>query len=105
MTIKKIIETGLYYVDEEGNERFLSFEKCNENWIDYRRRKGKVENVELLKNDRCVGQRETDIHNSYIEFFTKPFTRFSFERPLQKEEYLDILLTIMKFGWTIIDWS
>lgn len=39
MEIKEIGKNGILYSNALGEEQFLSFEECNNNWIAYRKRK------------------------------------------------------------------
>ena len=108
MTIKEITEKGIYYADNSGQNNFLSFTECHENWLAYRK---KTENLsdekinELRKTDKMIGQRDVCHDPAFIEFFTRPFTRFVFDLPKQTNEYEHLRNTIYMFGWNTIDWS
>ena len=84
--IKSVAKEGISYTDN-GNDYFINFEECNENWLEYRKRKECLNDVQLLeikKNDRNVGRRDICAKPAFIEFFTRPFTKFEFNQ-LPKE--------------------
>ena len=108
MTIKKITSKGIYYVNQFGKGSFLDFKECNENWLKYRIRQEnlKAEQISSLqKEDTIVGQRYVTNESSFIEFFTKPFTKFEFKSPDQMEKFDELVISIFKYGWKTIDWS
>ena len=108
MIIEEISITGINYVDNAGNNATLSFSECNENWLAYRRRTENLNEpqiVELRRKDKTVGQRDIDAEKSYIEFFTRPFTRFEFDSKKQRKEYENLRNSIWKYGWTTCDLS
>ncbi|MBO9605454.1 MAG: hypothetical protein J7639_05865 [Paenibacillaceae bacterium] len=106
-TIKSITSDGLYYTDETGLDKFIDFYECNENWIKYRKRSEglddeKIENIK--KVDKCIGQRDIGARPRFIEFFTRPFTRFEFES-IAEEAFLQVKKDIIYAGWTTFDLS
>lgn len=110
--IKDITLEGINYIDSNGVEGFIDFKQCNENWIQYRKRKENLsdENVnEIRKKDRCIGQRDACASTPFIELFTKPFTRFEFvksdEYPDPIEAFKKLKESIMNAGWTTLDFS
>lgn len=108
MVVEKIISEGIYYINDFGENEFLSFEKCNENWLAYRKRTELLnkDQIDLLKEtDKTVGQRDISIDQNYIEFFTRPFTRFVFNIPEQEEEYSNLRDSIILHGWKTYDLS
>ena len=106
-TIKSITAAGLFYVEENGEERFVSFDDCNENWLAYRKRKENLSEDEISRleeRDKIVGQRDSD-PECFIEFFTRPFLRFEFETAEEKAIYHWAWCAVWESGWKTIDWS
>ncbi|KPV61162.1 hypothetical protein QJ48_01425 [Paenibacillus sp. A3] len=111
-TIKSVTKNGLSYTDENGIEKFVDFNECHENWIRYRIRSenlndAKIEDVKI--NDRCIGQRDSCARPQFIEFFTRPFTRFEFEEsiecPYPDQAFMKLKNDIISAGWTTLDLS
>lgn len=108
MNITKIEPQGIYFSDTTGASRFISFNECNKNWLDYRRRKDlltKEQVTSLQGKDVTVGQRDMDSKKAYIQLFSKPFVKFEFSLPEKLNEYRYLRDSIFQFGWSIIDWS
>lgn len=96
--IEKITKNGIYFLDLGNQINFIDFNKCYENWNRYL---GKS-NEDNKMNFRCIGQRNSDKDNMFIEFFTKPFTRFEFFEN-DRGEYNNIKNKIELVGWRTID--
>lgn len=104
--IINIKTNGLCYIDENGTEKFVDFWECHENWIQYRKRKGRLtdERFEDVKNhDKYIGQRDICARPRFIEFFTRPFTRFEFED--SEEAFIQLKNDITSVGWSTLDLS
>ncbi len=107
MEIKTVRKDGIEYIDTNKKISYINFAECNENWLAYRKRTENLshEQIALLRNkDKTVGQRD-DSPKCFIEFFTRPFTRFEFQLPEQKEEYEKLWFAVWNHGWSTIDWS
>lgn len=102
--IKSITSLGITYSDETGIEKFIDFKVCNQNWIDYRKRTEKLNDNSII-NDRCIGQRDVCAHPIFIEFFTRPFTRFELKGAKSKEAFSNLQKEILSAGWNTIDLS
>lgn len=110
--IKSITIKGINYSDEPGEEIFIDFEECNKNWIEYRKRTEnlddeKLDNIQII--DKGIGQRDICANPIFIEFFTKPFTRFEFKEsadyPEPKEAFIRLQNGIIAVGWKTLDLS
>lgn len=110
--IKSVTTEGISYVDENGIEGYVDFKQCSENWIQYRKRSENLNHekvIELKRSSKCVGQRDICANPRFIEFFTRPFTRFEF---IESDEYPDTEMAFCKLqndiisaGWTTLDLS
>lgn len=106
--VNKITPDGLYYSNSSGENIFLDFNECNENWLAYRKRAESLNDEQvanLREKDKTVGQRDIDVDQNFIEFFTRPFTRFEFITPTQIAEYENLRDSIFRYGWTTVDLS
>lgn len=99
--MKKIIEvlkTGVKYQDENA-EKFIKFDECNKNWVNYKKRRtGK----DTINNLLYVGQKDSTSSPMYIELFIRPFIRFEFN---DREDYNQVRDEINKNGWNLLDLS
>lgn len=110
--IKSVTAEGIRYFDSNGVEGFIDFKECNENWIQYRKRKESLSDDivnDIRKVDKCIGQRDSCASPPFIELFTRPFTRFEFvksnEYPEPIEAFKKLKEDIMNAGWTTLDLS
>ena len=108
-TIKKITSEGILYANEAAEDCFIDFKKCNQGWIQYKKRTEGLDDKALV-SDKFIGQRDICSNPRYIEFFTYPkFTRFEFkqsnESPDGEELFSDLQKNIILAGWTTIDLS
>jgi len=108
MIFKTITSEGIYYENNFGENLFLNYKECNNNWLLYRKRTEFLNDeqiFELKGKDKTIGQRDVDPQKCYIEFFTQPFTRFEFKNPEQMSDYLRLRDSIQFNGWTTHDLS
>jgi len=108
VNIVKVTSEGIHYISQSGQQTFLDFNDCNENWLLYRKKTDLLNDEQLLtlrKKDKTIGQRDISDKQKFIEFFTRPFTRFVFSIPEQEEAYKELRDSIREFGWTTFDLS
>lgn len=110
--ITSITTEGIRYIDEADEEKFIDFEECNRNWIQYRKRTEKLDDEKLSnikRIDKSVGQRDICANTIFIEFFTRPFTRFEFndfnDSLDSKEAFINLQNDITSVGWRTLDLS
>jgi hypothetical protein len=104
--VKNIDFNGIEYIDESRKIKYIDFRECNENWLNYRKRVDKLSEDKIIKlreRSKIVGKRDIDKNPYYIEFFTRPFTRFEFKD--SKNEFRIIRDKIISFGWNTLDMS
>jgi len=96
-TIKSISITGITYVNNSGQEIFISFESSHANYL-----KTIVDDssIEVARASKRVGQRNIDIHPAYVELFTIPMTRFEFNSIDECHEFRH---RIRKVGWSTME--
>ncbi|MBI5931601.1 MAG: hypothetical protein HY862_19995 [Chloroflexi bacterium] len=120
--IREVTSKGITYVDDDGQEQFIDFEACYQNYLKrfedphFRERLRQLNKLNViglritikrLKAWREVGARNVlgppwD-NGPYIEFHTEPPIRFQFET---REDMYDLLLdTVRKAGWQTFDLS
>lgn len=105
--VKGVMPNGLIYIDDSGIEKFVDFKKCNENWLQFRKRTECLSNEQfenLKANDKCIGQGDICAKPRFIHFFTKPFTKIEFE-DINQEDFIKLKEDIINYGWTMIDLS
>jgi len=116
--IKNVTPDGITYINGAGEDCFVDFKECNENWIQYRK---KIEQFNdefadnIKKRDKYVGQRNSCSDPKFIEFFTYPkftrfeFTRFAFQESEQcrnpEKSFSEFKNKIILAGWTTLDLS
>lgn len=91
----------LCYRDESGEEIIVNFKTCNENWMKYKHRV----NYSDKNPDVIVGQRDICSKPCFIELFTKPFTRITFDGVDASDRFRYWNEEIQKAGWATIDLS
>lgn len=109
--ITNITREGITYIDEFGSEGFVDFKKCNEGWIQYKKKTSKLKNKNSSDiDDKYVGQRDICAKPCFIEFFTYPkFTKFEFKKtdknPNPEELFNKLKNDISAAGWNTLDLS
>lgn len=120
--IREVTSKGISYIDDAGQEQFIDFEACYQNYlkrfddpeyIERFRQMSKLGDKELkdsirrLKEWRQIGARTVLgppwEDGPYIEFHTEPPIRFQFET---REGMFDLIIhTARKAGWLTFDLS
>lgn len=100
-TIIYVNENVLCYKDEYGDDVLIDLKKCNENWIRYKVRM----NYENKQPDTIIGQRDICSSPCFIELFTRPFTRFTFDGQEAIEKFKYWTEELQKAGWHTFDLS
>lgn len=102
--ITSITSDGITYIDDEGNQQFIDFESCHQNYVmDTEKRRGLIspeEQKELYEKHKNVGIRLTFRVPPAIEFYTLPRTHLEFPT---RERLYEVAYKIEKAGWRIRD--
>jgi hypothetical protein len=102
--ITNITSEGVTYTDEEGNEQFIDFKVCLQNYIKTKEKnRGSSvtdEDREFWQKAKYVGVRYTFSEPPNIQFYTDP--RIFFEFPI-KDDLYDVAYKIKKAGWRTND--
>lgn len=101
--IRNVTEKGLEYVDENGDDQYIDFEACYENFLNtlhFDLEDNPEQQREINKKWKRVGQRDFSGHPPYIEFFTDPVARFEFA---SIDEFHQLRYQVEKAGWRTID--
>jgi hypothetical protein len=111
--IQEVTAEGIRYVDDSGNEQFIDFEACYQNYV---RRRTSAEHwegfkqlnhltdadwddhVEWVKSHKLVGARNIlgCGGSPFLEFYTEPPTRFEFT---VLDEFHRVCYLMRKVGW------
>jgi hypothetical protein len=108
MIINEITPEGVHFIDNDEQNRFIRFSDCNENWLAYRRRTEALSEAQISairQTDKIIGQRDVSATQNFIEFFTRPFTRFVFKMPEEAAAYEKLRDAIFAHGWRTHDLS
>jgi len=102
--ITNITSDGINYVDEEGNQQFIDFESCSQNYV---MRMEKIRGSSFTDEDRAfwqrgkfVGLRVTFRQPPALELYTEP--RIYFEFPTSDDVW-KVASMIKKVGWKTND--
>ncbi|MEI5908939.1 hypothetical protein WAK64_17975 [Bacillus spongiae] len=61
--------------------------------------------IEIKRKDKCIGQRDVSADPMFIEFFTRPFTRFEFKGSDSRQAFSSLKDELNAAGWTTLDQS
>jgi hypothetical protein len=120
--IKEVTPQGIIYLDDNGEEKFIDFAGCHENYVrrmttpEYWERHKQMnrltdadwdDHMEQVKSSGFVADRDVTggFHKAggpYIEFYTKPSTRFVFA---SEEEFQNVRVAISRARWQTFDLS
>ena len=124
--VKETRQDGIVYIDNEGDEQFIDFEVCYQNYLQRRLSPEAIESYkkannltdddlpeyfEHLKNWQVIGGRNYSGDRSgsgeyslpYLDFFVQPTIRVEFPN---QYEFLKIERTLArKFKWRTIDYT
>jgi hypothetical protein len=117
--IREVTSDGIRYVDDQGEERFIDFAVCYQNYVkkrtspEYWETHKQVNNLTDADWDRHVERvmKWKEIGRSqpleppwsdgpFVEFHTEPSTRFQCETI---DEYVNLLSSIEKTRWKTFD--
>ena len=111
--IREVTPQGIVYLDHNGEEQFIDFAECYENyvkrrttpeyWEDFKTLNHKTDAdwdgyVEWVKRWKEVGVR--DVLDLYIEFYTIPSIRFNFS---SKDDYHGVEGAVRRARWRLFD--
>lgn len=122
--VKEVRQDGIVYIDDAGDEQFIDFELCYQNYLkqqlspesieSYKALNNKTdddvpEHIERTKNWRAIADRNvlgddfmSGANNPpYFEFYTKPRVRIEFKN----RERLNLMRALIesKFRWRTSD--
>jgi hypothetical protein len=119
--IQEVTASGLKYLDANGQEQYIDFNQCYENYVrkwmsaEYQQHIKAINNmtddrlsnvVERAKQIKQIGIRQVLTppwaDGPYLEFYTEPHIRFKFET---RDEYDEVLQTIEDASWNTFDQS
>jgi hypothetical protein len=119
--IKTITDQGLTYTDENGEEKFINFFTCYENYLQrylnqeawewFKQNNSKTDAdwddyVDHTKSWKEVARRNILTFpwgdGPFIEFHTEPLTRFKFAN---EDEFYRVRYEVEKTGWVTFDLS
>ena len=109
--IKKVTTKGIFYIDDNKKEQFVSFKECHINWLNYRKREEQLYQKDVktkLLSHKYVGQRDICAAPPFIELFTRPFTKFEFSESSTEaslKAFNELNNKINSAGWNTIDLS
>lgn len=117
--IKEVFADGFYYYGYKEQIQYINFRECRMHWVRYVNESPDFEQTDLEETStKIVGWRDPSARPLYIEFFTEPRTRFTFEyrknfwewllgKPAKREirEYIAMVETLVKHGWQTYDRS
>lgn len=118
--IVRIEQVGIEYTDSYGENHFINFNECKDNWVIYVNNSGQFSGGTNFKEEEslCVGWRDICGNPAFIEFFSNPRVKFIF--PYEKtiiekltktycrknyKEFTKMQLQIIECGWTTYDLS
>jgi hypothetical protein len=109
--IQRVTKEGLFYLDDEGEEVFISFALCHLNYVmefvdrsQSHSREKRQEEIQRRREWKCVADRSFDGYplgnRSYFEFYTKPPLLIDFAT---EEEFRAVQIAMGDYGWHTFD--
>ena len=112
--IQRITKEGVFYLDDEGREKFISFALCHLNYVmsfvegsQHLNQERRQEEIKWRRGHKCVadtgsGGYPFDSDLDCIEFYTDPPILFEFAT---YQTWGDVLRLLQDYGWTWRDRS
>jgi hypothetical protein len=92
--IRSVTASGILYIDDHGRFEFVDLEACYQRWFDWQYT-DRNRTPDRDRSVREVGARDADPDSLFIEFYTEPHTRFTFD---SYEELCAFRLRMWKLG-------
>ena len=111
--IQRVTKEGLFYLDDEGREKFISFALCHLNYVmefvdrsQHLSRERRQEEIKWRRTLKCVGDKSS-IGSPFSElpcmqFYTNPPILFEF---VTEDEFQVFQRSLREYGWSAYDRS
>ncbi len=102
-----VSNSGIEYLDADGEQSQIDFQVCRRNWINNRSVKLEDMKPEQAEwHSDCVGIRNIIGKPPYIEFFSEPHVKLIFDNvKTGREDFLNLQMQLWDLGALTFDYS